>query len=92
MDYNPDCPAWGQFDLANGEAKEPNWRLRASSQMRRRLSCTFFSTTPFAFLPTRGAVAEIGIEQVVRTHRGKARVDDAPLALIDLVDRRFMLS
>ena len=39
-----------------------------------------------AFLPATGDVAEVGIEQIVRGHGGKARIDDPPLALLDLVD------
>jgi hypothetical protein len=42
-----------------------------------------------AFFPARGHVAEIGIEQVVRAHHGKARIDHAALAFLDLVHRRF---
>ena len=42
-----------------------------------------------AFLPARGDVAEVGIEQVVRAHHRKARIDDPALALLDLVDRRL---
>src|SRR5450759_2953675 len=39
------------------------------------------------FLPAAGDIAEVGIKQVVRGHGGKARVDDACLALLDLVHR-----
>ena len=42
-----------------------------------------------AFLPAAGDVAEVRIEQVVRGHRGKARIDDPGLALLDLVHRRL---
>ncbi len=36
-------------------------------------------------LPAAGDVAEVGLEQVVRAHDGEARIDDAALALEDLV-------
>ena len=36
-------------------------------------------------LPATGDVAEVGIKQVVRAHDGKAGIDDAALALFDLV-------
>ena len=39
-----------------------------------------------AFLPTAGDVAKVSVKQVVRAHHGKAGVDDAALALLDLVD------
>src|SRR5207247_9533221 len=37
-----------------------------------------------SLLPTGGDVTEVGIEQVVRAHHRKARVDDPALALLDL--------
>jgi hypothetical protein len=36
-----------------------------------------------ALLPARGDVAEVGVEQVVHTHRGEAGVDRAALTLVD---------
>ena len=33
-----------------------------------------------------GHPAEIGVEQVMATHHGKARVDDTALAFLDTVD------
>jgi hypothetical protein len=39
-----------------------------------------------ALLPARGDVAEVGVEQVVRGHGGKARVDHPRLARLDLVN------
>jgi hypothetical protein len=59
--------------------------LVASIQMRRRLSCTFFSTTPFS--QPEATLQKSGVEQVVRAHHREALVDDAALALLDLVDR-----
>ena len=47
---------------------------------------------PRTLLPARGDVvalghpAEIGVEQVMATHHGKARVDDTALAFLDAVD------
>ena len=46
--------------------------------------CRFFNDT---FLPATGDVAEVGIKQIEGTHHGKARIDDAPLAFVDFVDR-----
>ena len=43
----------------------------------------------YPFLPGAGHVAEVRVVQVVRAHGGKALVDDAPLALLDLVHRRL---
>ena len=40
-------------------------------------------------LPTAGHIAEIGIEQVVRGQRGKAGVNDTPLAFEHFVDGRL---
>ena len=40
-------------------------------------------------LPAGGDVAEVGIEQVVRAHDGKAGVHDPSLAFLDLVDSGF---
>jgi len=54
--------------------------------MRLRLSCTFFSTTPFSHA---GDVAEVSVKQAVRTHDGKAGVDDSALALFDIVYGSF---
>ena len=56
---------------ALSSAKLPKRSWPASSQIRRRASCTPFSTRPFS--PTRGDVAEVGVEQVMRRHRRKAR-------------------
>ena len=42
-----------------------------------------------AFLPAESDVAEVRVKQVVAAHGGKAGVDDAPLALLDLVHRRL---
>jgi hypothetical protein len=42
-----------------------------------------------AFLPARGHVAEVRIEQIVRAHHGKPGVDRAAFAFVDLVDSRF---
>src|SRR3989338_1356009 len=39
-----------------------------------------------AFLPTRGHVAEVGVEQVVCAHHGKARIDDPTFAFVDAID------
>ena len=40
-------------------------------------------------LPAAGHVAEVGVEQVVRTHHRKAGVDHSALALLDLVHGRL---
>ena len=40
-------------------------------------------------LPAAGHVAEVGVDQVVRAHGREALVDDAALALLDLVDGRL---
>ncbi len=42
-----------------------------------------------AFLPARGHVAEVRIEQIVRAHHGKPGVDRAAFVFVDLVDSRF---
>jgi len=42
-----------------------------------------------ALLPTRSYVAEVRVDQVVRAHGCEALVDDAALALLDLVHRRL---
>jgi hypothetical protein len=42
-----------------------------------------------ALLPAAGDVAEVGVDQVVRAHGREALVDDAALALLDLVHRRL---
>lgn len=42
-----------------------------------------------AFLPARGHVAEVRIEQIVRAHHGKPGVDRAAFPFFDLVDSRF---
>ena len=39
------------------------------------------------FLPAGRHIAEVGIKQIVGAHHGKARIDDASLALVDFVDR-----
>ncbi len=41
------------------------------------------------FLPATGHVAEVRVVQVVRAHGGKALVDDASLAFLDLVNGRL---
>lgn len=46
-----------------------------------------FLNTPF--LPARGPVAKLGVEQVMTAQSVKARVDVALLAGFDLVDRRL---
>ncbi|CZT26262.1 hypothetical protein PCPL58_p4001 (plasmid) [Pseudomonas cerasi] len=42
-----------------------------------------------AFLPARGHVAEVRIEQIVRAHHGKPGIDRAAFAFVNLVDSRF---
>ena len=43
-----------------------------------------------AFLPARGDIAEVGVEEIVRRHRRKPRIDDARLATSrHTVHRRF---
>ncbi|MCY1246125.1 hypothetical protein D9M72_593310 [compost metagenome] len=39
-----------------------------------------------AFFPAGSDVAEVRVEQVVRTHHGKPSIDRAALTLVDLVD------
>ena len=42
-----------------------------------------------AFLPAGGDIAEVRIEQVVRGHGREARINDATLAFLYLVDGRL---